>query len=91
MNEEITKKNIAYQEDITKIAKSLFYSFYYDEEERIDEAKNQKEYEEMNIELLKPKAETILNFFESYTEAIKTIRFLHIKSPHKAKEIFDTI
>ena len=90
MNNDLTEKNIVYQENVLQIAKLVFHAFYYDDEDRLNYSPTE-EYEKDNVTELLPKAEKIYQFFGSADEAKKAIRFLHTVNPMKAKEIFNEL
>lgn len=85
MNKDYVEKNLVYQDQIEKIAKQLYHSFYNDEKNEYGTTP------EETIKNLLPMAEKMFNFFETASEAKKTIRFLHTINPIKAKEIFDEL
>ena len=90
MNTDYVEKNLVYQDQVKQIAKMVFHSFYYDEEEKRDYVPSDL-YEKEAIESLLPMGEKIFKFFDSADEAKKAIRFLHTVHPIKAKEIFDEL
>jgi len=90
MNNELVEKTVAYQENVSQIAKLVFHAFYYDDEEKLNYTPTE-DYERDGINDLLDKAEKIFQFFGSTEEAKKAIRFLHTVNPMKAKDIFDEL
>lgn len=91
MNSTMIEKNIAYQQQIEQIAKMLFYAFYYNEEEAANYLPDVQFYDNQQIRGLMEKADKVFQYFKSAEEAKKTIHFLQVINPIKAKEIFDIL
>lgn len=91
MNSELIEKNIQYQKDIKEIAKMIFHSFYYDEEQSLTYPPGSNFYEKDSLEQVYPKAEKIYRFFSSVDDVKKTLRFLHELSPVKGLELMNSL
>lgn len=86
MNKELTDKNIEYQDQLHQMSVFLYNNFYKSEEE---EATFLEERESIND--LMAKSEKIFQYFGSFPEAKKAIKFFHIFNPAATKAILDEI
>ncbi len=91
MDKELVEKNLNYQNEIKSIAKYVFRSFYFDEDEQLSLALNDEEYQEYGVEKLLDVSEKILGYFDSAEEAKKTFKFLNSVAPMYAKEILESM
>lgn len=91
MNNEIIEKNLNYQSEINEIAKMIFHSFYYEEEQSLTYPPGSEQYEKDNISQMYPKAEKVYRFFPSVAEAKRALKFLHELSPIKGLEIMNSL
>lgn len=91
MNTNIVEKNVAYQNDIRDIAKMIFHSFYFEEEQSLTYPPGSNLYEKDHIEGIIPKAEKVYRFFPNVTEAKRALKFLHEMSPIKGLEIMNSL
>jgi hypothetical protein len=91
MNKDISDKNISYQNDIRDIAKMIFHSFYFEEEQSLTYPPGSDQYEKDHIAEIYPKAEKVYRFFSNVTEAKRALKFLHEMSPVKGLEIMNSL
>jgi len=91
MDSSILEKNVAYQNDVNEIAKMIFHSFYFEEEQSLTYPPGTDLYEKDNIEEMYTKAEKIYKFFPNVKEAKRALRFLHEMSPIKGLEIMNSL
>lgn len=81
MNIELVEKNKNYQSDIEQIAKMIFHSFYFEEEQSLTYPPGSDQYEKDSIDEIYPKAEKVYRFFSSVDEAKKALKFIHELNP----------
>lgn len=91
MNNDMIEKNLAYQNDINELAKMIFHSFYFEEDQSLTYPPGSDQYEKDNIEEMLTKAEKVYRFFPNVTEAKRALKFLHELSPIKGLEIMNSL
>lgn len=91
MNKDIAEKNKAYQSDVREIAKMIFHSFYFEEEQSLTYPPGSDLYEKDNIEEMYSKAEKVFRFFNSAEEAKKALKFIHEINPLKGLELMNSL
>ena len=91
MNNDIVEKNVVYQNEVREIAKMIFHSFYFEEEQSLTYPPGSDLYEKENLEELLPKAEKVYKFFPNVSEAKRALKFLHELNPIKGLEIMNSL
>lgn len=91
MNKDLVEKNKSYQSDIREIAKMIFHSFYFEEEQSLTYPPGTDLYERDHIEEMYPKAEKVFRFFKSVEEAKKALKFIHEINPLKGLELMNSL
>ena len=91
MNQDISEKSVSYQNEVREIAKMIFHSFYFEEEQSLTYPPGSDLYERDSINEIYPKAEKVYRFFSNVNDAKKALKFLHEMSPHKGLEIMNSL
>jgi len=91
MNNDIMEKNVAYQNDVKEIARMIFHSFYFEEEQSLTYPPGSNQYEKDNLDEIYPKAEKVYRFFSNVSEAKKALKFLHEINPIKGLEVMNSL
>ena len=91
MNNEIVEKNLAYQNEVREIAKMIFHSFYFEEEQSLTYPPGSNLYEKESLDEILPKAEKIYKFFPNALEAKRALKFIHELNPIKGLEIMNSL
>jgi len=91
MNNEMVEKNVSYQNEVREIAKMIFHSFYFEEEQSLTYPPGSDLYEKENLDEILPKAEKIYKFFPNVVEAKRALKFIHELNPIKGLEIMNSL
>ena len=93
MNNEMLQKTQEYCQKINDVANSIFYTFYFDEEEQVELGLSVEEYKQETIkkENLLNKSEKIIASLESVDQARAFLRFLNTQNPSIGLDFIDSL